>query len=200
MYGAEMGKAIKRSVIVILLLITSITAGYLTDSLLEKNEGKEYPLLYSEFVEKYSNMYGVPREIIYAIIKTESDFNPNAVSSIGAIGLMQLMPATFEWVCDKEDIEYSAENIKDPEINIRCGVYYLAYCYSEFEIWETAYAAYNAGCNRVKQWVLDEEMSENGHLTKIPYKETDGYVKKVSAARIKYAKILNENVSGEVTQ
>ncbi len=192
-----MGKAIKRSVIVLLLLITSITSGYLADAVLKKNESQMYPLKYSEFVEKYADMYDVPQEIVYAVIKTESDFDPNAVSSIGAIGLMQLIPSTFEWVCQREDIEYSAQNIKDPEINIRCGVYYLSYCYSEFDIWETAYAAYNAGCNRVKQWLLDDDMAQNGHLIKIPYSETAGYVKKVSAAREKYERILYGNVTEE---
>ncbi len=192
-----MGKAVKRSVLVILLLITSIMAGYITDSILTKNEKAEYPLLYSDYVETYSEMYDVPQEIVYAVIKTESDFDPNAISSIGAIGLMQLVPATFEWVCGKENIEYTAENIKNPEVNIRCGVYYLSYCYSQFEIWETAYAAYNAGCNRVKQWVLDENMAENGHLTDIPYSETRNYVKKVSSARLKYEKILNDNTITE---
>ncbi len=190
-----MGKAIKRSFMILLLLITAIMAGYFADSIIEKNEKAQYPLAYSEYVKKYSDMYGVPQEIIFAVIKTESDFIPTAVSSIGAIGLMQLIPATFEWVCQREDIEYSAENIKDPEINIRCGVYYLSYCYSQFEIWETAYAAYNAGCNRVKQWVLDDDMAKNGHLIKIPYSETANYVKKVSAARVKYEKILSENIT-----
>ncbi len=192
-----MVKAVKRAVFVVLLLIASIMAGYITDSVLKKNEVAEYPLLYSEYVDKYADMYNVPKEIVFAVIKTESDFNPNAVSSIGAIGLMQLIPATFEWVCEKEDIEYTAENIRDPEINIRCGIYYLSYCYSQFEIWETSYAAYNAGCNRVKKWLLDEDIAENGHLIDIPYSETANYVKKVSAARLKYEKILSENKTTE---
>lgn len=188
-----MGKALKRSIVVLLLLVISICMGYIADGLVKKKEREEYPLKYTEYVEKYAEMYGVECEVIYAVIKTESDFDPSAVSQKGAMGLMQLIPDTFKWVCEKEHIEYDETKITDPEMNIRCGTYYLYYCKNEFEIWETAYAAYNAGVRQVKIWLDDENVSKNGHLINIPYKETEKYVEKVSEAKEKYTEILKEN-------
>lgn len=187
-----MADAIKRSVVAILLIISAIVLGYVVDSVLDNREKAAYPVLYSEHVEKYSEMYGVPQDVIYAIIKTESGFDPDAKSSKGAMGLMQLMPNTYEWACGKTGTSYDKDKITDPEINIRCGVYYLSYCYEQFYIWETVYAAYNAGHGQVHTWLEDEEISKNGHLIDIPFDETASYVEKVSKAREKYITILEE--------
>lgn len=198
--GAEMGKALKRSIIVVLLLVLSICIGYTADSMAKKKQREEYVIEYSSFVEKYAQMYDVEREVVYAVIKTESGFDSNAKSSKGAVGLMQLIPDTFKWVCEKEGIEYDEAKMTDPELNIRCGTYYLAYCKREFAIWETAYAAYNAGVRQVKLWLDDDEISENGHLINIPFSETKKYVQKVANAREIYERILKENEkNGEVT-
>ncbi len=188
-----MGKALKRSIVVLLLLTMSICIGYIADGLVKEKEREEYPLKYAEYVEKYARMYEIEPEVIYAVIKTESNFDPGAVSQKGAMGLMQLIPDTFKWACEKEKLEYDEAKITDPEMNIRCGTYYLHYCKNEFEIWETAYAAYNAGVRQVKTWLDDENISKNGHLINIPYKETEKYVEKVLKAKEKYTEILKEN-------
>lgn len=185
-----MAEAVKRSVLMIVLIAVAISLGYVIDNILQKKEAAEYPMQYSEYVEKYSEMYDVPKDIVYAVIKTESDFDPYAKSSKGAQGLMQLMPDTYEWICGKAEIPYNAENITDPEINIRCGVYYLSFCRDEFIIWETVYAAYNAGHGKVREWISDEEISKNGRIINAPYPETEAYVKKVSNAREIYLKLL----------
>lgn len=187
-----MADAIKRSIVAILLIISAIVLGYFVDSALDSREKAAYPVLYSEYVEKYSEMYGVPQDVIYAIIKTESNFDPNATSSKGAKGLMQLMPNTYEWACGKANIPYDESKVTDPETNIHCGVYYLSYCYEQFSVWQTVYAAYNAGHGQVRSWLDDEEISKNGHLIDIPFDETASYVEKVSKTREKYIKILEE--------
>lgn len=185
-----MADAVKRSVIAILLIVASVLLGYTVDVALDKREKANYPTKYSEYVEKYSEMYGVPSDVVYAVIKTESDFNPDAKSDKGAFGLMQLMPATFEWACGKTGIPYNKDKITDPEMNIQCGVYYLSYCYDQFLIWDTVYAAYNAGHSQVRKWLSDETLSKNGRLTDIPFAETKAYVSRVSQAREKYIKLM----------
>ena len=70
-----MAEAIKRSVIAVLLIVAAVLLGYITDIALDRHERASYPTKYSEYVEKYSEMYGVPKDVIYAVIKAESDFD-----------------------------------------------------------------------------------------------------------------------------
>lgn len=188
-----MKEAIKRSVAVIILLALALAAGYGADRFFSAVQSKNYPRAYSEYVRKYAEEYGVPESVVYATIKVESDFKYDAESYKSAKGLMQLMPGTFEWLCEKEDIDPATVNINDPDMNIRMGTKYLAYLYGEFEIWETVYAAYNAGPGTVRNWLADEKYAKDGHLTDIPYSETSSYVKKIADAREIYEKLLEQD-------
>ncbi len=148
-----------------------------------------HPVKYSEFVTKYSAEYNVPEPIIYAVIKTESSFKPDAKSHKGAIGLMQITPATFEWLCSKTGELANPSLLYDPETNIRYGTYYLSLLHSEFQVWDTVYAAYNAGRGKVNEWLSSEEYNNHGRLKNIPYKETAEYVKKVGKRAQTYEKL-----------
>ena len=192
-----MKQAVKRSVVVILLAALAIGSGFLIQKLYYAVQNKNYPTGYSEYVEKYSQQYGVPDSVIYAVIKVESNFVYDASSYKNARGLMQIMPGTYEWLCGKEGIDPEAHSINEPEINIRIGTCYLSYLYNEFEIWDTVYAAYNAGHGTVRQWLSDEKYSKDGHLTDIPYPETAAYVKKVSTAQQAYEKLLSQRAESE---
>ncbi|MBR6603953.1 MAG: lytic transglycosylase domain-containing protein [Clostridia bacterium] len=190
-----MKNAVTRSIAIILILIISIGAGFLIDNICDGIDRKTHPLKYTEYVEKYSEMYSVPREVIYATIRTESEFKSNAVSSAGAVGLMQMMPETFLWLCEKNGEELDAGMLYDPETNIRYGTYYLSYLYSTFGLWETVYAAYNCGPGRVKEWQKNENYAdENGILTDIPIKETANYVKKMTDAVETYKKLYFKEI------
>ncbi|MBQ1848708.1 MAG: lytic transglycosylase domain-containing protein [Clostridia bacterium] len=195
-----MKEGIKRSIAVIILLALAVAAGIGADRLFSAIQSKNYPRAYSEYVQKYAEQYGVPESVIYATIKSESNFRYDAESYKSARGLMQLMPGTFEWLCEKEDIDVSTVSIDDPEMNIRMGTKYLAYLYGEFEIWETVYAAYNAGHGVVRSWLADEKYGKDGHLTDIPYSETASYVKKVSDARQIYEKLLEADKKAAQTE
>lgn len=157
---------------------------------------RTHPVKYSEYVDKYSEKYNVPKDIIYAIIKTESGFRYDAVSSAEARGLMQLMNDTYEWLCRREGIDPAEYSVTDPETNIMLGVSYIAYLYDEFGVWDTVYAAYNAGHGIVRKWLSDEQYSKDGRLVNIPFKETSSFVKKVRTARAVYAEIL-KRTAGE---
>jgi soluble lytic murein transglycosylase len=151
-----------------------------------------YPQKYTESVERYSAQFGVDKNLVYAVIRTESGFREEVESHAGAVGLMQLMPETFSWLQDNLDGEviYPAEKLKDPDINIRYGTYFLSYLIGEYGDVRTACAAYNAGMSNVEYWLSDSRYSPDGHsLSVIPYQETAGYVEKVEQARQIYARI-----------
>ncbi|MBR1833203.1 MAG: lytic transglycosylase domain-containing protein [Ruminiclostridium sp.] len=144
-----------------------------------------HPLMYSEYVEKYAEEYGMDKYVIYAAIKTESGFDPNAVSSTGARGLMQLMENSFDWVKfrlgDGDDVTF--EDMFDPETNIRYGAYLLDYLNEYFGCPETASAAYFSGVGTVSEWVKDPDISSDGiHLDNIPSKNAAHYVSKIKNA------------------
>ena len=151
-----------------------------------------YPQKYTESVEEYSAAFGVDKNLIYAVIRTESGFRPEVESHAGAVGLMQLMPETFTWLQNNLDGEviYTAEYLKDPDINIRYGTYFLSYLIGEYGDLRTVCAAYNAGMSNVENWLSDSRYSQDGvALSVIPYQETAGYVEKVEQAREIYARI-----------
>lgn len=147
-----------------------------------------YPLRYQRLVSYYADLYDVPREIVYAIIRTESQFDPDAVSRTGARGLMQLMPETYRAVATAIGRVPDECLAFDPGMNIQCGVYLLSQLYRKYGVWETAFAAYNAGETAVDRWLSDDRYSHNGHLIKIPYGETERYVKRVRHAVNVYRK------------
>ena len=121
--------------------------------------------------------FDVSPAMILAVISTESDFKPDALSPVGAIGLMQLMPDTFAFLRDeklKEDIPDDA--IWQRDVNIRYGTYYLSYLFDRFGSWHTALAAYNAGEGRITDWLADPLLSDGTTLFRIPFEETENYV------------------------
>lgn len=116
---------------------------------------------YKEIITEMSEKYNVPEKLIYQVIKTESNFNEKVVSSAGAQGLMQLMPATAKWLGVKDSF--------DPKQNIEGGVSYLSKMIKKYDGNLTlAVAAYNAGPGNVDKY---------GGVP--PFKETQNYVKKV---------------------
>lgn len=153
-----------------------------------------HPIRYSEYVEKYSNEYGIDKYVIYSVIKTESGFNPEAVSSVGARGLMQIMEETFDWIKyrlgDGDEVTY--DDMFDPEANIRYGVYLYDYLFEYFGDRDLASAAYNSGIGTVSEWLSNPEYSEDGDtLKKIPSKTAQHYVNKINNAYNSYLELYS---------
>lgn len=152
-----------------------------------------YPREYQAYVERYAKQYDVPENLIYAVIRTESDFDPKAVSSVGAVGLMQMMPSTFRWLSDDMLGEHLEDGmLYDPETNIRYGVYYLRRLYDRYGSWQTACAAYNAGNGTVDRWLSDPSLTDlQGNLVpkRIPIGETRAYVNKVQKSYRAYSRL-----------
>ncbi len=185
-----MKNALRRAFAVLLILSLSIGIGYAYDRVRDIIDRRIYPREYREYVERYSSEFGIPEAIIYAVIKTESNFESNAVSDAGAVGLMQMMPETFLWLGERRGEVLDDGLLYDPETNIRYGVYYLSYLYNEFGLWSSVFAAYNAGPTRVREWSTDTRYAdENGALIDIPFEETRNYVKKVEETADLYGKL-----------
>lgn len=179
---------------VAVVLAISIVFGFVFDFVCTKIEHAIYkkPAEYQGYVSEYSLKYDVPENLIYAVMKTESGFDFAARSSVGAQGLMQLMPNTFLWLTnDMLGDRYEAGMLYDPETNIKYGVYYLSYLYDRYGNWDTALAAYNAGPGNVDSWLGDSEYDSDGDgvLDKIPFRETRKYVKKVNKSLKMYDKL-----------
>lgn len=176
-----------------LLGILAVTVGITFCRYVQKQTRmRMYPRHYQAIVEQNSASYGIPCELIYAVIRSESNFDPNAESPAGAKGLMQLMPQTYEWIAWRLREDATEEAIWNPGQNIRYGCYLLSYYYRKYGNWESTLAAYNAGDGNVDRWLADPAYSEDGCLTDIPFAETRDYVKKVEAAREVYRELYHE--------
>ena len=170
---------------VVCIIVASVAIGFIYDAVMNRAEAKDYPREYSEYVEKWAKEYGVPEYIVYSVIKAESDFDPNTVSSAAAVGLMQIRAAessnTFEYIAGMVGDKYDPSLHFDPNTNIKYGTYYLSYLYSKFDNWSTVFAAYNGGEGNVSKWLKDPTCSLDGKtLYRIPFGETNKYVKKVN--------------------
>lgn len=139
-----------------------------------------FPMEHEAYIDTYAKEYGVDPFLVYGIIHTESRFREDAVSPAGAMGLMQVTPETGKFIADRLDMDsFTEEMLKEPETNIRMGIYYLSYLKENFSRVETQLAAYNAGPNRVADWLEDESISDGEVLQNIPFPETRDYVERV---------------------
>lgn len=181
-----MSKRIKRVVVGIVaafvLLVLAILGLHFGQEQLLK---QAYPVKYDDLVEKYAAEYEVSPSLIYGVIRCESSFDPKAVSSANAKGLMQLTDDTFEWTLYR--LGETSGDVFDPETNVRSGVKLLQYLLQKYENEQTALAAYNAGGGNVDKWLKDTAYSADGKaLHTIPFAETREYVKRVDKAKTMY--------------
>ena len=146
----------------------------------------DYDLLYQRpydaEVRRGASVSGLPRDLIYAIIRQESLYKPDARSSAGALGLMQLLPETARITAKKWRLPTPTRGaLFDPSVNVALGSAHLR---DMIDRWggqaSLAMGAYNAGPNAVKRWLPAEPMSLDAWVENIPYNETRGYVQRVS--------------------
>ena len=176
-----------------LIAAIAIGLGFLADFVITCLEKQAYPQGYESYVTVYAETYGVPENLVYSVIRTESDFESGAVSRVGAIGLMQIMPDTFKWLTDDILFEHMEVGmLYDPETNIRYGTFYLSYLYDRYADWDLVIAAYNGGPGNVDKWLEDDSYSDGeGGLKKIPFRETRQFARRVNRAWDKYEKLYS---------
>ena len=121
------GKRAKR-VLIVVLAVALLTA--VIPFAAHRARQALYPQKYEDCVRIYAQEYGIDEKYIYAIIRTESGFDPKAESDAGARGLMQITRETFEWIKTKiaPDEQIGFDSLYDPETNIRFGSYFLSFC------------------------------------------------------------------------
>jgi soluble lytic murein transglycosylase len=148
-----------------------------------------YPLRYEEIIREESLRYGLEPAFVAGVIYAESKFQPDATSPKGAYGLMQILPDTADFIAERSGIE---GDFRDPETNLRMGIWYLDYLDGRYLSDERLMlAAYNSGEGRVDAWISDEgfDIGED-----IPFQETREYVERVLEARQTYAELYGRNL------
>lgn len=172
--------AVLFSVIAVLLIAFSIAA------LSKFGSRFTYPREFEQEVLTASREYGLDPDLVFAVIRTESHFEPKAVSHAGAEGLMQIMPVTAEWIAWRRGYTHEREKVFEPAYNIDMGCYLLSYLLDYYKNdLILAVAAYNAGASSVDGW-LEKSEASNGESLDIPYAETKNYVEKVLDSYEKY--------------
>jgi len=126
-------------------------------------------------VKRAGEAYNVEPALILAMMRIESDFNPEAESRAGAKGLMQIMPPTAKWLAAK--MNWGQYDATDPVFNTYAGAYYLRRLADQLGNMQRALAAYNAGASRVKKWI-----DERGALPE----SVDAYVRRILELRDHY--------------
>ena len=170
----------KLLIVIILILIVIVFLGIFKDKILKII----YPKTFKEYVSIYSEEYNVDENLIYALMKAESNFKSKAVSNRGAIGVMQLMEETALDVAKKAKIDIDENNLEQellkPEVNIKIGTIYIKTLLNQYQNVEVALAAYNAGIGTVNTWIEEGRIKKDGSdIENIPYKETNQYVRKI---------------------
>ena len=150
-----------------------------------------YPAGFHEIVSRHTANVGIDEGLTYALIRAESNFLPTARSPVGALGLMQLMPATAKATARSTGDDLTSPQLTNPEVNIRIGTRHLKDLLISFNgNIVSAVAAYNAGSTPVRRWRKNfPTLQEDEFIENIPYPETREYVKKVLASMEVYRRL-----------
>ena len=154
-----------------------------------------FPIPFAESIIQWSYQRQINPLLVTSLIRQESRFEPKIKSSAGALGLMQVMPGTGQWIAQQtKQPHYSLTN---PEDNINFGTFYLNYTHSRYNNNSMlAVASYNAGPNNVAKWVSRYGLSDpDFFVEQIPFRETKGYVESVFENYWNYMLIYNPDTA-----
>lgn len=157
---------------------------------------RRFPLGYRELLTRHAGNNNLDLAWVYAIIRRESAFQPDARSPVGARGLMQIMPATADYIQRQTPGPGNRvpARLDSPDDNIRLGTRYMAELLARHRgNWLLATASYNAGYHRVMEWVPDQDLPADLWIETIPYQETRDYVKAVLTYQQIYAVLLGQD-------
>lgn len=166
--------------LIIAVLVVCLSASYFyswKDDVMRKFV---YPLQYDYMVRQYAYENHVAPALVAAVILVESKFDENASSHRGAVGLMQIMPDTAQWIAEEMELpDYSPNQLEDVQTNMKMGTWYLAYLLKEYDGNKVlALAAYNAGRGHVDSWIKEYGWEKKfSEIDEIPFSETRNYVK-----------------------
>ncbi len=140
-----------------------------------------YPEAYKKYVVKYTQYFFIPKELVWSIMRAETFYRFDAVSPVGARGLMQLMPYTGQKIASLSHVSFSKEKLFSPRFNIHLGSHYLYRLRKKFKRKiPLIVASYNAGPHNLENWIYRfGDLSVDSFIEHIPFLETRRYVKKV---------------------
>lgn len=184
----------KSLIIICAILLLSIGFGFAFDGVATAIEKKQYPLSerYADDIRAAAEEYGIPEAILWAVVRTESGFAIDLAGENGGIGLMQLTPEEFEMIQTVilGEAPEEAGRLYDPKKNLECGAAYLSYLYQRYGVWETVFAAFDAGTDDVDAWLANSAyVSELGTLKDIPNTRTARFVRDVTKAHDLYTRL-----------
>ncbi len=150
-----------------------------------------YPVEYADLIRLSAQENGLEPAYVAAVILAESSYRPEAVSSAGARGLMQIVPATGEWIAGKLGETFSEDALFDPATNIRYGCWYLGFLMDRYGgDMRCASAAYHQGQGTVDAWLKDPRLSADGKtLDRIDSDVTQRYVDRILKYYERYEEI-----------
>ena len=154
-----------------------------------------YPLGWEDRLRARSERHQLDPYLVAALIRQESEFNPGARSRAGALGLMQIMPGTGRTLFRRLGIpRFSSSKLTAPDVSLRLGTFHLKEVLADFDgNLEQALAGYNAGENRIPQWMELGPYEEPGEFVEtIPFTETRGYVQSVLRNRAMYERLYRD--------
>jgi soluble lytic murein transglycosylase len=160
-----------------------------------------HPLRYPNYIVTHATNHDLPPDLVAAVIYQESRFNERARSHAGALGLMQITPATARGIAQRTGgTRFETGDLYDPEINIRYGSWYLDHLRDKYRLrgsggdpYDLALAAYNAGQGKVDRWIRAEP-DKHLSVNEIPYGETRTYVRNVQRLRADYRRAWNRSL------
>lgn len=162
--------------------------------------GRRFPLAFNEVFSEKAQLHNIPTSFAMAIARRESSFRSDAISPVGAAGLMQLMPGTAKYVAQTKVSQSQLFNVNE---NVEFGVQYLRYLMDKLNNNPVLVSAsYNAGWRKVLEWLPENEaLPVDIWIENIPYKETRAYVKAVMAYQHIYEQQLggNNNIFPQLT-
>jgi soluble lytic murein transglycosylase len=159
-----------------------------------------YPFPYADLIQTWSGKRQLNPLLVTSLMRQESRFEANIRSSVGAAGLMQVMPATAEWI--KGQAGMTGYDLDNPNDNINLGTWYLDYTHSEYDNHSLfAVASYNAGPGNVAKWINRGGFTDaDDFVEKIPFPETKGYVRAVFGGYWNYLRLYDPAIAQKVEQ
>ncbi len=169
------------------VLVLAAGAAWVVDEQPDWYLRTRYPLEYEQIIRTHADNHHLDPALLAAVVYVESRFDPNARSTAGAIGLMQLLPDTAKGIALRTGgRRFVVADLRDPEINVRYGSWYLDHLRTRYDDIRTALAAYHAGQGNVDAWLRDG--------ARIEFPETRSYVDEVTRLRDVYAKAYSSEL------
>ena len=172
---------LKRLTWIVPTVVVLIAAYFVIPQLIADNA---YPLEYKDLIKKYSLRFDIDPNLVAATIWQESHFNADAGSGAGALGLMQIMPATAQGIANElgEGDSFTTEMLFDPDVSIRYGTFYLSHYVKKYNSVSLALVAYNGGFG------LADQMAATGAYDTLNF-ETANYYQRVQEVKVVYDQI-----------